>query len=223
MAYVDTYRSRNRPAVIAVVAALHVAAGYALVTGLAASIVPIIKDPFVSTFVPMDPPKPPPPAPQPSAKPADTPVTVTRTPYAMPSAAPSFTPGPVATSAAVDDGIDIAAFPTPTPTFSPPAPRFLPKAATPLGNPARWVSPDDYPPGELRRGHEGITKFKLTIGSDGRVMNCAVTGSSGWPLLDAAACAKLTARGKFKPATDETGAVVSGTYSSSMLWDIPDE
>jgi protein TonB len=61
------------------------------------------------------------------------------------------------------------------------------------------------------------------IGSDGRVTNCAVTGSSGWPLLDAAACTKLSARGKFKPATGEDGENVSGSYANAILWDIPEE
>jgi protein TonB len=95
--------------------------------------------------------------------------------------------------------------------LSPPAARFTPKAAAPLGDPARWVSPDDYPAGELRRGHEGTTRFRLSIGSDGRVSNCAVTGSSGWPVLDAATCTKLAARGKFRPATNEAGEKVAGT------------
>lgn len=224
MAYVDSYRSRNRPAVVAVVAVLHLAAGYALITGLAASFIPEVANRLAGYQLPIDPPKPH--APQPSTKaadPLDSTVTVTRTPLVLPAPGPTFTPGPVATTPADGDGIDMVTYPSPTPTFSPPVPRFTPRVAAPLGDPARWVSPDDYPPGELRREHEGVTRFRLSIGTDGRVTNCAIIGSSGWPALDAAACAKLSARATFRPAIDENGDKVSGSYTNGVLWNIPDE
>jgi periplasmic protein TonB len=223
MAYTDTYRSRNRTAALAAVAALHIAAGYALVTGLASDLMPEIRDRLAGYQLPIDPPKPPPPTPVRSDPPPDdSHVTVTRTPFAIPTATPTFTFDPGPTSLGTEDAVGEAAFPTPTPSYSPPAPRFTPRGASPLGNPASWVSPDDYPTSELRLEHEGTTKFRLSIGTDGRVESCTVTGSSGWPRLDAAACAKLAARGRFKPATGDDGEKTAGSYASSVRWDIPE-
>jgi protein TonB len=224
MAYTDTYRSRNRTVALAAVAVLHIAAGYALVTGLASDLVPQLRDRLAGYQLPLDPPKPPPPTPVRSDPPPDdSHVTVTKTPFAIPTATPSFTFDPGPTALGTQDAVDEAKFPIPEPTFSPPAPRFTPRGVSPLGNPGGWVTPDDYPTSELRLGHEGVTKFRLSIGADGRVTDCTVTTSSGWPKLDATACAKLSARGRFKPATGEDGEKTAGTYASSVRWDIPQE
>lgn len=224
MAYTDTYRSHNKTATIAAVAALHFAVGYVLVTGLVATAFPPEpQGPLIARDFPTAP-KPPPPEPT-TTKPAkdDSHVTITDSPYVIPTATPTFTFDPGPTSLGTQDGVGEAKFPVPEVTYSPPAPRFTPRAASPLGNPANWVSPDDYPTSELRLEHEGTTKFRLSIGTDGKVTGCTVTTSSGWPRLDAAACAKLTARGKFKPATGEDGEKTAGSYASSVKWDIPAE
>ena len=49
-----------------------------------------------------------------------------------------------------------------------------------------------------------------------------VTGSSGFAALDQIACAKVTARARFDPATDDTGAKVAGRYATTIRWEIPD-
>ncbi len=226
MAYTDTDRSRNRTATLITVAALHVAAGYVLVNGLAAKVLPFLDDRITTVFIPSDPPKPPPPTPQPTDKaaPDNSRVTVTDLPFAIPTAAPTFAASNEEDTRSAGDDLGTVLYPVATPTPEPlPTPRFAPKAAVPLGNPARWVSPDDYPTAELRREHEGTTRFRLGIGSDGRVTSCTITATSGWPGLDAAACTKLTARAKFRPATGEGGEAVAGSYANKVLWDIPEE
>lgn len=62
----------------------------------------------------------------------------------------------------------------------------------------------------------------MTIGADGRVRNCEILASSGSADLDRATCANVAKRARFKPATDDTGAAVSGSYSSAVKWQIPD-
>lgn len=228
MAYTDTDRSHNRTATLIAVATLHVAVGYVLVNGLAAKVLPFINDRVTTVFIPSDPPKPPPPTPQPADKaaPDTSQVTVTDLPFAIPAAAPTFAAINEEYTRSAGDDVGTVLYPVATPTpepLPPPAPRFAPKAAVPLGTPARWVSPDDYPTAELRREHEGTTRFRLGIASDGRVTSCTITATSGWPVLDAAACAKLTARAKFRPATDEGGEAVAGSYANKVLWDIPEE
>ena len=61
---------------------------------------------------------------------------------------------------------------------------------------------NDYPTAELSAGHEGITRFRLSIGTDGKVQSCEITESSGFPRLDQAACANLKKRARFVAATD---------------------
>jgi TonB family protein len=61
-------------------------------------------------------------------------------------------------------------------------------------NPGDWATPDDYPSRPLREGVQGTTSFKVTVGPNGRVTACEVTGSSGNAELDAATCKLVTQR-----------------------------
>jgi len=116
-------------------------------------------------------------------------------------------------------------FPTdsmPNPLGKTETPTFAPKAAAPLGNPGDWIGEADYPAAELRAGHAGTTRFRLTIGADGRVSGCEVSASSGWAGLDEATCRLVSARARFRPATDATRAATAGRFSSAIRWVIPD-
>ncbi|ESZ86940.1 MAG: hypothetical protein Q27BB25_11595 [Blastomonas sp. CACIA14H2] len=61
----------------------------------------------------------------------------------------------------------------------------------------------------------------MTIGPDGRVTDCQVTGSSGHADLDEATCKNVTRRARFKPALDQAGNPISDTYSNAVRWEIP--
>ena len=50
---------------------------------------------------------------------------------------------------------------------------------------------------------------------------CAIVRSSGFRGLDAAACSAVKKRARFRPATDENGQKVAGSYSNSVRWQIP--
>lgn len=223
MAYVDT--KRNRTATIAVVGALHVGAIYALAVGLAGPVWQIIEDkPLVGEQIPLpklpetiETPKPEPKARQTQADPLrDAPITHIPT-------TPMFDDNDRIVLPQLGGGVldgDIA-IPLPLPLPKPPAETFAPKLARPVGKPGLWVTQNDYPAADLRAEREGTTRFQLTIGADGKVQACEITVSSGHASLDAAACANLTRRARFTPATDATGAAVPGTYSSAVRWQIP--
>jgi protein TonB len=102
-----------------------------------------------------------------------------------------------------------------------PQPSFAPRRAAPRNDSARWVVTEDYPPSALRRRAEGTTRFRVIVGTDGRVDACEVTGSSGSAELDAAACRNIERRARFEPASDGNGQKVVGTYTSSVSWRIP--
>ncbi len=137
-----------------------------------------------------------PPAPSPARAPFD--------PQAIPDVVPRSDPGPVA---------------TPAPR---PAPSFTPTAARPSNSSASWITADDYPRRSLLEGSEGVARYRLVIGTNGHVSSCEITASTGDRRLDEATCRFITRRARFEAATGEAGSKVVGTYSGSVLWQIPD-
>lgn len=113
--------------------------------------------------------------------------------------------------------------PLPVPEPDPPAPRARPVALAPRGNPATWVTNDDYPSAALRNEERGRTRFALSVAPDGRPTACAITGSSGSATLDQAACRLLMKRARFAPGKDADGRATGGTWTKSFLWQIPQE
>lgn len=220
MTYVDTINSNRRLGTLALVGAIHVAAGYALVTGLAATIIPKIPDDITTVFIP----KPPEPVPTSTITPRGKPDTTTLAPPPNDTHNPFDQPGPIELPpiGAGDRGlgIDEVTFHGPTPS---PGPSFATKAARPKGNPGLWVTTNDYPQSAIRSEAEGVVKFRVSVGTNGRVTGCEVTGSSGTEALDQAACVKLMLRGRFAPASDNTGALVAGSYTGAVRWQLPKE
>jgi protein TonB len=62
----------------------------------------------------------------------------------------------------------------------------------------------------------------LEVSANGRVTECAVAASSGHELLDKAACGKLVERARFNAATDTSGQVTAGRFSTSVRWQLPE-
>src|SRR5688572_369646 len=77
--------------------------------------------------------------------------------------------------------------------------RAIPARATPTTALAAYFSPADYPPSALGRREQGITRFYLAVGPNGRVTDCRVTAGSGSPALDDATCRILRSRARFRP------------------------
>ena len=208
MSYADQQMSGNRITALIIVALIHLAQGYALVTGLAYEGFKQVMKKVQAVDIKEDKPKPPPPPPPP--KNAPPPPQIVAPPPAInvaPPQAPQAPPPP-----------PVAAYVAPVKA----APAFTPKGARPKGDPANWVTTDDYPPRALREMRGGVTGFRLTVGTDGRVTGCDVTSSSGSADLDQAACSYATRRAKFTPATDENGQPTTGSFSSRVRW-VPQE
>lgn len=222
MAYGTPETNRRRIVALAGVGAVHGVLAVALLTGFAGGIIQEIKRQSLKTWNYMPPPPPPKPEPtvKPSAHPIDTPPMPNPPLPPLPQTDPDFridiAPLPTGGS-----GLGTGTLPPPLPTSSP-SPRFTPRAAVPLGMPGRWVSDADYPTAALRRGEQGAAGFEVTIGPDGRVRDCRITRSSGSSSLDAATCAKVSARAQFTPARDENGDLVVGRYANVIRWRIPE-
>ena len=220
MAYIATPSSNRRTLTIGAVGALHLALGYALVTGFAATVWE-----RVDVLVPTKSWKEvPPPEPVPTVQPKPT-IDETR----------AFSPKPLIDFIPKDSGatvIDLLPILQPSAIHGPadpgkvlpstlPSASFTPRAATPIGSPGQWATTDDYPAAALREERTGVARFRVTIGADGRVRNCEILASSGSADLDRATCANVAKRARFKPATDGTGAAVGGSYTSAVKWEIP--
>lgn len=111
--------------------------------------------------------------------------------------------------------------PPPAPPPAPPPPPVVSKAAGAKGDPAQWITNDDYPPSSIRAEEEGTTAIKWTINTQGRVENCVVTQSSGSAALDQAACRALTRRARYSPAVDAAGNPIASTQSRRVVWRLP--
>jgi protein TonB len=207
--------SGNKIIAIILVALIHVAVGYALITGLAFSAVRKAIERVTTVDINEPPPPPPdtPPPPQP-----DTPPPPVAPP---PPISISVAPPPIQVQPNIPPPAPVIRIVPPAAPPAPPPPRFTPKGAQPRGNPGSWATTDDYPSRALREEKEGVTRFTVQVSPEGRVTSCSVTGSSGTPELDDAACRAITRRARFNPATNGEGQPVAGTYSNSVRWQIP--
>jgi protein TonB len=207
--------SGNKIIAIILVALIHVAVGYALITGLAFSAVRKAIERVTTVDINEPPPPPPdtPPPPQP-----DTPPPPVAPP---PPISISVAPPPIQVQPNIPPPAPVIRIVPPAAPPAPPPPRFTPKGAVPKGNPGSWATTDDYPSRALREEKEGVTRFTVQVSPEGRVTSCSVTGSSGTPELDDAACRAISRRARFTPATNGEGQPVAGTYSNSVRWQIP--
>ncbi len=216
MAYADQQMSGNKITALIIVVILHIALGYALVTGLAYEAYKKVKE--VTSAVNIEeekPPETPPPPPPPKDQPPP------------PIVAP---PPPISFNAPAQPQIEtVSTPPPPAPVFTtsapppppPPPPKFQPKGPGPKGSPGNWATSNDYPSRALREEREGVTGFRVSVGTDGKVTTCEVTRSSGSPDLDQATCDNVRRRARFTPATDGEGNPTTGSYTNSIRWVIP--
>ncbi len=239
MNYVAQSRSPNPAAAIG---ALGVPAGIGaiLILGLAVTVVvdPPTPNPTATpepTTIPL-----PPPPPDPTVPPDTKPPRTTADPTIIPlPPTPDIFDGPLAPIGDLPDPNDdilgnigpsdpIAGTGTGGGTAAPPKPKPTPPplpdpiAASPRGNPGAWITTRDYRPRWVRSGMEGSARFNLEISASGRVTNCTVTGSTGHNALDVATCRLIKKRAKFTPARNSAGDKVSGSYSNSVTWRLPE-
>ena len=213
MAYADQKMSGNRLTALIVVAILHVIVGYALVTGLAYSAFQKVKE-RVETFdvkeekPPEEPPPPPPnqPPPPPIVAPPP-PISFSRPAPVLETVTTPPPPAPVFTTAA--------------PAPAPPPVASKARGAKPKGQ-GSWAAriQDNYPSAALRKEIEGTVGVRVTVGPDGRVSGCTVSGSSGSGDLDSAACDGMTRYARFEPALDAGGSPTTGSFSTRIVYKI---
>lgn len=214
MAYADQQMSGSRITVLIIVVLIHLAVGYALVSGLAYDAVKKAITHVTTVDVKEDKPKPPPPPP-PKEKAPPPPIVAPPPPINV-----AVAPPPVQTVAVAPPPAPIVLAP-PTAPPPPPAPSKA-RGAAPK-NQADWASriQDDYPGDALRQNKEGRVGLEVTVGPEGRVTACSVVSSSGTPSLDNAACAGMQRFARYTPALDAAGNPTSSSMRQSIVYKIP--
>ena len=250
MAYADQEMSGNRIVALILVALIHIAIGYVLVTGLAYEAVqkavervttvdidepepepteePPPPEEVIETVVP--PPFVPPPAqnlnPQRETQRSTETISQNTEVNRQPTTKQCSDGRTVSVTASCGPETkrcpDGTVVPVAASCPEPQKPKFTPKDPTPRGQPGNWASPRDYPSRALREEREGTTRFRVSVSADGRVADCQVTGSSGHPDLDETTCKLIRNRGRFTPATDGNGDKTTGSWSSAVRWEIPE-
>ena len=213
MSYADQSVSNRRLVSIAIVVVIHLLLGYALITGLGTNFIKKMATDLKTFDVEDEPPpppdKPPPPPPEQKVEPP-----------------PMVAPPPIVSPPQISAPVAIQVVPrapviiTPQAPPAPPPPRVS-QAASARGDPAQWITNDDYPPSAQRDGREGVSVIAWEVNTAGKVENCHVTQSSGSSDLDETACRVLTRRGKYTPAKDQDGNPIRQNQSRRVRWVLP--
>lgn len=190
----------------AVVVILHVALGYALVTGLARKIVEVIKPPIETKIIEeMKPPPPDQPPPPPKLAPPP----------------PAFVPPPEVNIQVPTTASQNAI----TSVTSKPQPALVPRVVAPTGvrvapviDAARNCPKPEYPAVSRRLEESGTVVLRFLIGTDGRVLEAKVETSTGYPRLDQAAVQALS-QCQFKVGTLD-GKPEQSWASLKYLWQL---
>ncbi|KPP94153.1 energy transducer TonB [Erythrobacter sp. HL-111] len=220
MAYADQQMSGNKAVSIVIVALIHVAVGYLLISGLAISAAKKIIE-RVDTFNVEEPPPPPE---EPDEPPPEEPQQETAPPPPVAPPPPiNIAPQPpqIRTQREIPPPSPPAlTLPPPAPA-APPAPPSQARGVQPR-NQSRWVRRiiEDYPSRALRQEEEGTVGVRVTVGANGRVSACSVTASSGSSILDDAACRSLQRYARFEPALNDAGDPTTGSWATRITYQI---
>jgi protein TonB len=215
MAYADQQMSGNRIVAIIIVALIHIALGYALITGLAYEAATKIIE-RVTTIDVEEPPPPPDEPPPPPPENAPPPPIVAPPPPINISAAPP----PITTVTTPPPPAPVQLRVAPPAPPAPPAPSKA-RGASPKGQ-RGWAAriQSNYPRKAEREGIEGSVGVRVTVGTDGKVAACSVTRSSGSDDLDSAACDGMTRYARFDPALDTAGNPITDSYSTTIVYQL---
>ena len=232
MAYADQQMSTNRIIALVVVALIHIGIGYVLITGLAFEAAKKVVERVTTVDIEEPPPpeepedEPPPPEPQPDTAPP---------PPVAPPPPMNIAPNPprVQTQPTIPPpSPPVLRVPPPAPVGPPPPPPAPPPPPPPPSQ-ARGASPNnqgswagriqsDYPSRAQRANEEGTVRMQITVGANGRVSACRVTGSSGSSSLDEAACRGMERYARYNPALNAAGDPISDTLSAAIRYVLPD-
>lgn len=114
---------------------------------------------------------------------------------------------------------------------APEVPRSLPiagKATRDLSKPpkllnrAELMTVDDYPLAARFFDQQGSVRVAVAVDENGKIADCVVEQSSGFPALDTQTCRLFWLRARFEPGRDELGRLAGTTYHQTIVWRLED-
>ena len=96
----------------------------------------------------------------------------------------------------------------------------LTRRATPKGNPAHWMTSDDYPPTMRNLGKLAIVQFRLNIDAKGDPTACHIQQSTRPQAFDDAVCKAIMRNARFEPALDAEGAPLASYWINTVVFQI---
>lgn len=203
-----------------VVVILHLLLGWALLNGLARTVIEVIKNPLETKIIEEVKPPPPPPPENlpPPPKFAPPPPSFMPPPEVQiqnPQPAPTIT----VTREAPPPAPPVTIAPAPTPA-APPAPVAV-RAAVAAKIDMGSCDKPEYPAAAARAEATGITKIRFNVDGTGKVSSSELLAGSGGSrehrLLDRTAVEALS-KCRFKPGTDEHGKPTGGVSIVEYVW-----
>jgi periplasmic protein TonB len=221
--YAEQQRNPGKHVVgIGIVVLLHILLGWALLHGLARTVIDVIKGPIETKIIEET--KPPPPPPEnlpPPPKFAPPPPSFVPPPEVVVNPPP--TPAPTITTTTVAPPpapVTIA----PAAPAAPPAPPAPPRvAARPAIGNVQACAPtsDDYPAVAQKEEATGTTRVRFTVDASGKLAGSEVVRSAGasraHKALDRVAVTKLS-ECRFTPGIDENGRAIGGSFEVDYVW-----
>ena len=220
MNYAEQQRDPGKHAVgIGIVIVMHILLGWALLNGLARTVIEVIKGPIETKIIEET--KPPPPPPEnlpPPPKFAPPPPSFVPPPEVVVNPPPTPAPTITTTTVAPPPAPPVVIAPTAPAPPAPPAP--APVAAQPAITNASACKPD-YPAAAAKAEATGTTTIKFTIDAGGKVVSADVVRPSGpsreHRLLDRAAQSSLS-NCTFRPGRDTNGQAVGASTVVEYVW-----
>lgn len=140
------------------------------------------------------------------------------TPTAVPGAAPGRT-NVLSGRSDANDGRNVGPG-VPHATATKPSESVYTAPNPPRAITSHAVTATDYPPESVARQEQGMVRIQFLIAADGTVGQCGVTNSSGFPLLDDAACRLVVARWRYRPASLLDGTPVSFWMPAAIVFQL---
>ncbi len=225
MAYIDQNPEQRRSVALIGVIAIHTALGFVLVTGLAGKIPELVDPPAPpkAINVPLDPPPPKPPEPAVEKQQQQQSTQI----YTPPMAFVIESDPPIVDTTSILPPASEPIVPNVVPTTTPAPPGNLAPLADPItpsprNDAGRWITDADYRSIWINRGYEGLATFRVTVGTNGRAQDCMLVRSTGHAALDDATCRLVKRRARFIAARDAQGNKVTGSFTSSVQWQLPE-
>lgn len=223
MAYSDAGWPRQRLGAALAAGAIEAAAVVALVAGLAAAREEKERDTLAAVTLSVTPSPTPVPSPRPTA--VREPEPEGRKGSALPREAPKAAipmPAPPAAPTA-QAGAAIASAPGESGTGSGAGHAGSgPGGGGGGGVPARRIggalTDRDYPAAAARVRAAGSVAIRFVVGPDGRVRDCRVDRSSGYPMLDELTCRLVVQRFRYEPARNAEGKPVEDRTGTTFTW-----